>query len=330
VPSRSAIAEGIVFGRSMTQLTYDFSRALAKTWSVGDEVIVTRLDHDANVRPWVQAAEAAGATVKWLGFDPETSELDDIAPLLTDRTRLVAVTAASNLLGTRPDTQRIADQVHEAGALIYVDGVHLTAHAPVDARYADFYACSPYKFFGPHLGVLTAAPQLLETLRPDKLLPSTDAVPERFELGTLPYELLAGTTAAVDFIAGLGGSGTSRRERLITSLRSVEAHEDGLRDELEAALKAIPGVTLYGHAAHRTPTLLFTLDGHTPGEVSEHLAKAGVNAPAGSFYAYEPAQHLGLGAAGAVRAGLAPYTDRSDVERLVAAVTALTGPSATN
>ena len=323
-------AEGIVFGRSMTQLTYDFSRALAKTWSAGDEVIVTRLDHDANVRPWVQAAEAAGATVKWLGFDPETSELDDIAPLLTDRTRLVAVTAASNLLGTRPDTQRIADQVHEAGALIYVDGVHLTAHAPVDARYADFYACSPYKFFGPHLGVLTAAPQLLETLRPDKLLPSTDAVPERFELGTLPYELLAGTTAAVDFIAGLGGSGTTRRERLITSLRSVEAHEDGLRDELEAALKAIPGVTLYGHAAHRTPTLLFTLDGHTPGEVSEHLAKAGVNAPAGSFYAYEPAQHLGLGAAGAVRAGLAPYTDRSDVERLVAAVTALTGPSATN
>jgi len=161
-------------------------------------------------------------------------------------------------------------------------------------------------------------------------LPSTDAVPERFELGTLPYELLAGTTAVVDFIAGLGGSGTTRRERLITSLRSVEAHEDGLRDELEAALKAIPGVTLYGHAAHRTPTLLFTLDGHTPGEVSEHLAKAGVNAPAGSFYAYEPARHLGLGAAGAVRAGLAPYTDRSDVERLVAAVTALTGPSATN
>src|SRR3954452_19634962 len=131
------IPQGIVFGRSMTQLTYDFSRTLAKTWSAGDEVIVSRLDHDANVRPWVQAAEAAGATVKWLGFDPETSELDDIAPLLTDRTRLVAVTAASNLLGTRPDTQRMADQVHEAGALIYVDGVHLTAHVPVDAAYAD-------------------------------------------------------------------------------------------------------------------------------------------------------------------------------------------------
>ncbi|WP_427892541.1 cysteine desulfurase-like protein [Kribbella sp. GL6] len=316
-------ANGIVFGRSMTQLTYDFSRTLAKTWTAGDEVIVTRLDHDANVRPWVQAAEAAGATIKWLGFDPETSELDDIAPLLTDRTRLVAVTAASNLLGTRPDTQRIADQVHAAGALIYVDGVHLTAHAPIDARYADFYVCSPYKFFGPHLGVLTAAPELLETLTPDKLLPSTDAVPERFEFGTLPYELLAGTTAAVDFIAGLGGSGSTRRERLADSLRLVEEHEDALRDDLEARLAAIPGVTLYGHAAHRTPTLLFTVDGHAPAEVAGHLAAAGVNAPAGSFYAYEPAKLLGLGPEGAVRAGLAPYNDQSDVDRLITALTTL-------
>jgi cysteine desulfurase family protein (TIGR01976 family) len=323
-------AQGIVFGRSMTQLTYDFSRTLAKFWTPGDEVIVSRLDHDANVRPWVQAAEAAGATLKWLGFDPETSELDDIAPLLTDRTQLVAVTAASNLLGTRPDTQQIADQVHAAGALIYVDGVHLTAHTPVDARYADFYACSPYKFFGPHLGVLTAAPELLETLKPDKLLPSSDVVPERFEFGTLPYELLAGTTAAVDFIAGLGGSGSTRRERLVSSLQLVEEHEDVLRDDLETRLAGLPGLTLHGHAAHRTPTLLFTVDGHAPVAVAEHLAKTGVNAPAGSFYAYEPARQLGLGPAGAVRAGLAPYNDQSDVDRLVAAVSALTGPSGTN
>ncbi|WP_134114796.1 cysteine desulfurase-like protein [Kribbella kalugense] len=323
-------AQGIVFGRSMTQLTYDFSRTLAKTWSAGDEVIVTRLDHDANVRPWVQAAEAAGATIKWLGFDPETSELDDLAPLLTDRTRLVAVTAASNLLGTRPDTQKLADQVHAAGGLIYVDGVHLTAHAPVDAGYADFYVCSPYKFFGPHLGVLTAAPELLETLRPDKLLPSSDVVPERFEFGTLPYELLAGTTAAVDFLASLGGAGATRRERLVSSLQLVEEHEDSLRDDLESRLAAIPEITLYGHAARRTPTLLFTLDGHSPAAVSEHLAKAGVNAPAGSFYAYEAARHLGLGPAGAVRAGLAPYTEQSDVDRLVAAVTALTTARGTN
>jgi cysteine desulfurase family protein (TIGR01976 family) len=335
IASRDAMADllgtdplGIVFGRSMTQLTYDFSRTLAKTWAPGDEVIVTRLDHDANVRPWVQAAEAVGATLKWLSFDPETSELDDIAPLLTDRTRLVAVTAASNLIGTRPDTNRIAQLVHDAGALLYVDGVHLTAHVPIDATYADFYVCSPYKFFGPHLGVLTAAPELLETLRPDKLLPSTDVVPERFELGTLPYELLAGTTAAVDFLAGLGGTGTTRRERLLSSLHLVEDYEDRLRDDLESRLAAIPGVTLYGHASRRTPTLLFTVDGWTPAAVAERLAEAGVNAPAGSFYAYEPARHLGLGAAGAVRAGLAPYTDQSDVDRLIAAVESLDGASA--
>jgi cysteine desulfurase family protein (TIGR01976 family) len=320
--------QGIVFGRSMTQLTYDFSRTLAKTWAPGDEVIVTRLDHDANVRPWVQAAEAVGATIRWLSFDIETSELDDIAPLLTDRTRLVAVTGASNLIGTRPDTNRIARLVHETGALLYVDGVHLTAHVPIDATYADFFVCSPYKFFGPHLGVLAAAPELLETLRPDKLVPSTDVVPERFELGTLPYELLAGTTAAVDFLAGLGGSGSTRRERLLNSLQLVEDYEDRLRDDLESRLAAIPGVTLYGHASRRTPTLLFTVEGWTPAAVAERLARAGVNAPAGSFYAYEPARHLGLGAAGAVRAGLAPYTDQSDVDRLIAAVESLDGASA--
>ncbi|MFD0852584.1 aminotransferase class V-fold PLP-dependent enzyme, partial [Actinomadura adrarensis] len=196
---------GIVFGRSATQLAYDFSRALAKTWAPGDEVIVTRLDHDSNIRPWVHAAEASGATVRWADFDPTTGELpvESITGLLSPRTRLVAVTAASNLIGTRPHIPVIARAVHGAGALLYVDGVHYTAHASVDfeALGADFLACSPYKFLGPHLGVLAARPSLLETLHPDKLLPSTDAVPERFELGTLPYELLAGTRAAVDFLA---------------------------------------------------------------------------------------------------------------------------------
>lgn len=198
---------GIVFGRSMTQLTYDMARALAKEWRPGDEVVVTTLDHDANIRPWVQTAEAHGVTVRRADFDPESGELDvaAIAGLLTGRTRLVAVTAASNLLGTRPDIPAIAERVHEAGALLYVDGVHLTPHSPVDIGRlgADFYACSPYKFLGPHLGVLAADPGLLETVHPDKLLPASDAVPERFELGTLPYELLAGTTTAVDFLAGL-------------------------------------------------------------------------------------------------------------------------------
>ena len=198
---------GIVFGRSATALTYDLARALAKDWGPGDEVVVTRLDHDANIRPWVHAAEAAGATVRWVDFDPATGELsaDAVAAVLSDRTRLVATTGASNLIGTRTPVCRVADLAHEVGALHWVDGVHATAHASVDlvALRADFWTCSPYKFMGPHCGVLAADPALLETLHPDKLLPSTDAVPERFELGTLPYELMAGTTAAVDFIASL-------------------------------------------------------------------------------------------------------------------------------
>jgi cysteine desulfurase family protein (TIGR01976 family) len=327
VGARQAMADllgtdpgGIVFGRSMTQLTYDFARTLAKDWGPGDEIVVTRLDHDANVRPWVQAASAVGATVRWLAFDPSTSELDDVTPLLSSRTRLVAVTAASNLLGTRPDFAAIASTVHAAGALVYVDGVHLTAHAPVDASSADFYACSPYKFFGPHCGVVSASPTLLEGLRPDKLLPATDAVPERFELGTLPYELLAGTTAAVDFLAGLGGTGENRRERLLSSLALLESYEDELRVELESRLAAIDGVTLYGKARRRTPTLLFSVAGLDSQTVAARLAEAGVNAPAGSFYALEASRHLGLGDSGAVRAGLAPYTNQSDVDRLVDAV----------
>jgi cysteine desulfurase family protein (TIGR01976 family) len=314
---------GIVFGRSMTQLTYDFSRTLAKGWGAGDEIVVTRLDHDANVRPWVQAAEAVGATVRWLAFDPATSELDDLEPLLSERTRLVAVTGASNLIGTRPDLPAIAELVHSAGALVYVDGVHLTPHAPVSASFADFYVCSPYKFFGPHCGVLSASSALLDGLRPDKLLPATDVVPERFEFGTLPYELLAGTTAAVDFLAGLGGTGENRRERLLSSLMLLEIYEDALRAELESRLAAIDGLTLYGHAQRRTPTLLFSLAGHDSRAVAAHLAEAGVNAPAGSFYALEASRHLGLGDTGAVRVGLAPYTNQSDVDRLVEGVTQL-------
>jgi len=317
---------GIVFGRSMTQLTYDFARTLAKNWGPGDEVIVTRLDHDANIRPWVQAAEAVGATVRWLEFDPETSELDDLGPLLSARTRLVAVTGASNLLGTRPDLPGITSLAQEAGALVYVDGVHLTPHTPVDAAFADFYVCSPYKFFGPHCGVLSAAPALLDGLRPDKLLPASDVVPERFEFGTLPYEQLAGTTAAVDFLADLGGTRSgNRRERLLSSLASLEKYEDELATDLQTRLAAIDGVTLYGRAQRRTSTLLFSVAGWESRDVAAKLAESGVNVPAGSFYALEASRRLGLGDAGAVRAGLAPYTNQSDVDRLVEAVGNLGG-----
>jgi len=315
---------GVVFGRSMTALTYDLARTLAATWGPGDEVVVTRLDHDANVRPWVQAAAAAGATVRWAEFDPTTGELaaERVAAVLSPRTRLVAVTAASNLIGTRPPVRAITDLAHEAGALCYVDGVHYSAHAAVhlDALGADFFACSPYKFLGPHCGVLAADPELLETLRPAKLLPSTDAVPERFELGTLPYELLAGTTAAVEFLASLGPDDGPRRQRLVAAMSTIEAYEDGLRARIEAGLDELPTVVRYSRAAHRTPTLLLGFTGRAPAAAYRFLAERGVNAPAGAFYAIEASRWLGLGDTGALRVGLAPYVDESDVDRLLAAL----------
>ncbi|GGX84674.1 cysteine desulfurase-like protein [Streptomyces minutiscleroticus] len=334
VGTRRALADllgadprGIVFGRSATQLTYDFSRTLAAQWAPGDEVVVTRLDHDANIRPWVQAAERAGATVRWADFDPATGELtaDHVRAVLSERTRLVAVTAASNLIGTRPAVAEIARSVHEAGALFYVDGVHATAHGTVDVERlgADFWVCSPYKFLGPHLGVLAARPELLESLRPDKLLPSTDAVPERFELGTLPYEVLAGARAAVHFLADLSPEPSgSLRERLVAAFAAIEEHEDLLRHRVEKALAEFEEVTLYSRAAERTPTLLVAFEGHSTVDAYRFLAQRGVHAPSGSFYALEASRRLGLGDTGGLRIGLAPYTDAGDVDRLLEGLSA--------
>ncbi|GAB7064880.1 cysteine desulfurase-like protein [Streptomyces mexicanus] len=333
--ARAALADllgadprGVVFGRSATQLAYDLSRTLAKDWGPGDEVVVTRLDHDSNIRPWVQAAQAAGATVRWADFDPATGELrpEHVSAVLCERTRLVAVTAASNLIGTRPDIPALAALAHDAGALLHVDAVHYASHAAVDLAGlgADTLVCSPYKFLGPHLGVLAADPEFLRTLRPDKLLPSCDAVPERFELGTLPYELLAGARAAVDFLADLapGGRG-GRRERLAASFAALESHEDALRERIERGLADLGGITVHSRAAHRTPTLLFTVAGLRPADVSRHLAEHAVDAPAGSFYAVEAARRLGLGDEGGVRVGLAPYSCAEDVDRLLAALARL-------
>lgn len=313
---------GIVFGRSMTQLTFDMARTLAATWRPGDEVVVCRLDHDANIRPWVIAAEAAGVTVRWAEFDPQTGELPvgNVAAVLSSRTRLVAVTAASNLIGTRPAVAAIAALAHDVGALCFVDGVHFTPHTAVDvaAMGADVYVCSPYKFLGPHCGVLAARPDLLDTLHPQKLLPSSDLVPERFEMGTLPYELLAGTTAAVDFLAGLAPSPLGdRRQRLLAGMWALQQHEEGLRRVVEDGLAALPGVVLHSRAADRTPTLLVTFADRQAGKAYEFLAMLGVYAPAGSFYALEASRHLGLGDGGGLRIGLAPYTDRCDVDRLL-------------
>jgi cysteine desulfurase family protein (TIGR01976 family) len=223
------VPDGVVLGPNMTTLTYRFAHTLAATWRPGDEIVLSRLDHDANVRPWVQAAQRAQATVRWARFDPASGELPagQYDELIGARTRLVAVTAASNVLGTRPDVAAITAKAHAAGALAYVDGVHATAHGPTDvaALGADFYATSAYKWSGPHIGAVIADPDLLATLRPDKLLPSPDTVPERFETGTPPYADLAAAAAAVDHLAALDPAATgSRRARLLASMAAAEAH----------------------------------------------------------------------------------------------------------
>jgi cysteine desulfurase family protein (TIGR01976 family) len=332
---RSAVADllncdpaGVVYGRSWTQITYDFSRTLAKSWKVGDEIIVTRLDHDSNVRPWVQAAEAVGATVKWAEIDTATGELapEVIGNLLTSKTKLVAVTGASNVLGTRPNIPAISKLVHAVGALFYVDGVHLTPHTLIDMKTlgADFYGFSSYKLFGPHCAAIAAEPELLRTLNNDKLLPATSEVPERFEFGTLPYEIMAGVTAAIDFIADVipNQSGT-RRAKIVASMISMERYEEELFRYMDGKLRGLPKIKVYSNASHRTPTAFFTFDGLNSSDVYKHLASKNVNAPASNFYGLEACLSLGLGDAGAIRAGLAPYSTREDVDRLISGISEL-------
>ncbi len=334
--SRRAVAdlvggqpEGVVFGPNMTTLTYRMSQSLAKQWVPGDEIVVSRLDHDANIRPWVQAAERAGAVVKWADVDLSTGELpaDQFDDLIGPRTKLVAVTAASNAIGTRPDVASITAKAHAAGALAYVDGVHATPHGPTDlvAIGADFYVTSAYKWAGPHVGALVADPGLLETIRPDKLLPSGDEVPGRFEWGTSPFADLAGVTAAVEHLATLDSTAAgSRRKRLLTSLGASEHHEQELLAALLAGLGAFESVTTYGRAARRAATAYFNVRGHSPRAVAEHLATRGVNVWSGDNYAYELTTAMGIRASGgAVRAGLVHYNDRSDVDRLLSGVAEL-------
>jgi selenocysteine lyase/cysteine desulfurase len=264
-----------------------------------------------------------GATVRWADFDPVSAELDlpALAETIGPHTRLVAVTGASNLLGTLPPIPRIAELAHRAGALLWVDGVHYAAHQGVDlaALGADFFVCSPYKFLGPHCGVLAADPALLESIVPDKLLASPDEVPERFELGTLPYETLAGATAAVDFIAGLAPDSLgTRRERLLAAMTMIEAHEDDLRERTEDGLASFgPAITLHSRATHRTPTLLLSIPGRRTWDAYRYLAERNVLAPAGSFYAIETFARLGIDDQWGLRIGMAPYNEAGEVDRLL-------------
>ena len=276
----------------------------------------------------MQAAEAVGATVKWAEIDTATGELapEVIGNLLTSKTKLVAVTGASNVLGTRPNIPAISKLVHAVGALFYVDGVHLTPHTLIDMKTlgADFYGFSSYKLFGPHCAAIAAEPELLRTLNNDKLLPATSEVPERFEFGTLPYEIMAGVTAAIDFIADVipNQSGT-RRAKIVASMIAMERYEEELFRYMDEKLRGLPKIKVYSNASRRTPTAFFTFDGLNSSDVYKHLASKNVNAPASNFYGLEACLSLGLGDVGAIRAGLAPYSTREDVDRLISGISEL-------
>ncbi|HWT23860.1 MAG TPA: cysteine desulfurase-like protein [Solirubrobacteraceae bacterium] len=302
---------GVAFGPSMTALTMRLAAAAGRTLRPGDEVVCTRLDHDANVRPWVIAAERAGASVRFADPEPETLALpaSAVEAVLSDRTRWVAVTAAANSMGTVPDLPGIVAAAHAAGARVAVDAVHAAPHRPIDvgALGCDTLVCSAYKWFGPHVGILCAAPALLEELSPDKLLPSPDEAPDRWELGTLPFESLAGVTAAADYLGSLGWD-------------QVRRHEEGLLRRALEGLRAIDAVTLHGDAPDRAPTLMFTVAARTPAEVAAALAERKIAVWDGNYYAWELERLLGLAPGGAVRAGFVHYNDEQDADRLVAAV----------
>jgi cysteine desulfurase family protein (TIGR01976 family) len=307
---------GVVFGQSMTTLTLAFSAAVGRTLFEGDEIVCTRLDHDANVAPWLIAAERAGARVRFAEPERDSLELpvSAIEAVLSDRTRWVAVTGASNAVGTVPDLETIAAAVHAAGARVYVDAVHATPHRPIDAKALDVDAavCSAYKWFGPHVSVLWSRPELLEELRPDKVRPSPHAVPERWETGTPSFESIAGAVAAARYL-------------METGLDSIREHEEGLMTRMLDGLGSIPSVTLYGAASDRTPTAMFNVAGRRPDEAAAALAEEKVAVWHGNYYAYELERLLGLDPDGAVRAGLVHYNDEDDVDRLLAGVEKVAG-----
>jgi len=305
---------GVVFGPSFTGLTMRFAATVARALEPGDEIVCTRLDHDSNVRPWVIAAERAGARVRFAEPLPESLELpaSAVEAVLSERTRWVAVTAASNAVGTVPDLDGIVAAAHRLGARVYVDAVHATPHRRHDVAGLDIdvLGCSAYKWFGPHVGVLCARPEILEQFRPDKLNPSPDEAPDRWELGTLPFEQLAGVRAAAEYMLEL-------------DYEALRAHEDALLAAAFDGLSGMAHVTLYGAAADRAPTLMFNVDGLSSRETATRLAEREIAVWDGNYYAWELEQHLGLAPHGAVRAGFLHYNDAGDAERLLAAVAEL-------
>ena len=321
----------VVFGPNMTTLTFSLSRALARTWRPGDEVVVTRLDHDANVTPWVLAAADAGATARFLDIDPRdcTLRLDLLPTLLNERTKLVAVGLASNAVGTVNSVREVVAAARRVGALVFVDAVHAVPHRPVDvvALGADFLACSPYKFFGPHLGVLWGRRELLERLPAYKVRPAPDSCPGRWMTGTPSFEAIAGTHAAVDYLASLG-TGADRRAALAGSYAAIRAHETALAAQFLEGLARLPAWRAWGIAdpariGDRVSTFGLTHQTRPAAEVASLLGSQGLFVWSGHFYASGLIERLGLAPAGMLRIGFLHYNTAEEVARVLGALAAV-------
>ena len=315
----------IVFGANATTLAFHVSRALARETAAEDEVVVTELDHHANVGPWQALAAETGCTLQVVKFDLKTGALDwdDFEQKLTSQTKLVAIGAASNALGTITDVRRGAELAHKVGARVFVDAVHYAPHNLVDVRAmgCDFLVCSAYKFYGPHIGVLWCRQELLESLPFAKVRPAPTTAPERAETGTLNHEGIAGAAAAVDFLASLA-KGPSRRRQLAAAMQAMHERCSELTHQLWNGLAAVEGVRLYGPEpnAPRTSTVAFTVEGVLASEVARQLAERGVFVSHGDFYAATVVERYGLGKEGLVRAGCACYTTTEEVDRLISGV----------
>jgi cysteine desulfurase family protein (TIGR01976 family) len=321
----------IVFGPNMTSLTFAISRALAETWMPGDRIVLSGLDHDANVTPWVRAAESKGVEVVLAGIDPDTVtlDLDELGSLIDDRTRLVAVTGCSNAFGSLVDVGTVCAAASAVGALSYVDAVHLAPHRRIDVAGigCDFLVCSPYKFFGPHLGVLWGRVGLLEQLPAFKVRPAPDEAPGRWETGTSTFELLAGLTAAIDYLASIPGmaSGSApratRKASLDLAYELINSHETELSRRFLAGLPASAKIFGRPGPEGRVPTFAVQFDGRSPAEAGALLGKAGINVWDGHYYAVEPMRRLGLlEAGGLVRIGFVHINTVEEVERTLDAI----------
>jgi cysteine desulfurase family protein (TIGR01976 family) len=328
-----ASPQATVFGANMTTLTLAFSRALARTWRPGDEVIVTRLDHDANVTPWVLAARDAGATVRYVDFDPRdcTLKLDELRAAISPRTRLAAIGCASNAVGTVNPVREICRWVHDAGGQVYLDAVHYAPHALMSAADwdCDYVACSAYKFFGPHVGILWGRPELMESLAAYKVRPAGDSLPDKWMTGTQNHEGIAGVLEAIEYLADLGRrfapQAPNRRAALVAAFAEIAAYERQLCGRLIDGLARLAGVRVWGiinreRFGERVPTVSITHRKLAPLELADHLAERGIFAWHGNFYALELSESLGLEPEGLVRLGLLHYNTSEEVDRLLTAL----------